>query len=43
MAPVEVTAAAEDKKNVVGFIYPPPEVRSILLYYINMHKKNIIL
>ena len=30
MPPVE-GPPAEEKKNVVGFIYPPPEVRSILL------------
>ena len=30
MPPVE-GPPPEEKKNVVGFIYPPPEVRSILL------------
>ena len=37
MPPVEAPTVApqpttqpEDKKSVVGFIYPPPEVRSIL-------------
>lgn len=31
MAPVEAPPPpTEEKKNVIGFIYPPPEVRSIL-------------
>ena len=40
MPPVEgpiaaVQPAEAEKKNVIGFIYPPPEVRSILYYCTN--------
>lgn len=39
MPPIEAVVATEEKKSVVGFIYPPPEVRSILLI-INLLKNT---
>ncbi|XP_064080523.1 splicing factor 3A subunit 1-like [Macrobrachium nipponense] len=40
MPPVEAPPSAEEKKSVVGFIYPPPEVRNIVDKTANFVARN---